>query len=256
MLANEFSKPEVRKTIETLWKISDFYKEKNRKFAEAVKELSELGYPDLSGGSMEVPFDNYSDNYRGTILSLEDIYANDDVVIRYTEDFHQKQLAKIRNMNKDGSKNGKYVSDMLHKGMDGFMSDEVYEKFYWRHLYEMMETVIECGMIPMLFCEGKYDSRIKFLKDAPKGRKLYRFERIDMKAAKAAIGNNACLGGAFPSQLLQFGTKEQVVEETKRLLGEAMPGGGYIFRCSAGLDGGKVENVIAMFETVREYGKY
>jgi hypothetical protein len=35
-----------------------------------------------------------------------------------------------------------------------------------------------------------------------------------------------------------------------------MPGGGYIFRTSSGLDGAKVDNVIALFETVKEYGKY
>ena len=42
----------------------------------------------------------------------------------------------------------------------------------------------------------------------------------------------------------------------KKLLDIAMPGGGYIFRCSAGINGAKEENVEAMFETVREYGRY
>ena len=77
-----------------------------------------------------------------------------------------------------------------------------------------------------------------------------------MKLDKQELKGVACLGGGFPSTLLQFGTKEQVKEEVKRLLDAAMPGGGYIFRTSAGIDAAKVENVEVMFQTVREYGKY
>ena len=256
-IALELSKPEVRKSIETLFEIGDFYRNQRARFGAIAKELVEMGYPNLAGGgAAQVPFDNYSDNYRGTIKSLSDLYIYEDEVIRYTEEFHAKQLESIRNMNKDGSKTGLYISHMLHKGIDGFMSDEHYEKFYWKHMREIMQAEIDVGLIPMMFCEGKYNSRLKYLKDSPKGRILFRFETIDMELAKKELKGVACLGGGFPSTLLQFGTKEQVVETCKRFLDQAMPDGGYIFRTSAGIDGGKTENVIAMFETVKEYGRY
>ena len=256
-LAMEFTKPEVRKSIETLMEMGDFYRKQRARFGEIVQELIDMGYPDLAGGgAAEVPFDNYSDNYRGTLKSLSDLYIYEEEVERYTEEFHARQLERIRNMNKDGSKTGQYISHMLHKGLDGFMSDEHYEKFYWRHMREMMQAEIDAGLIPMMFCEGKYNSRLKYLKDSPKGRILFRFETIDMPLAKQELKGVACLGGGFPSQLLQFGSKQEVIDTCKRFLDEAMPGGGYIFRPSAGLDGGKIDNVIAMFETVKEYGRY
>jgi len=256
-IALELTKPEVRKSFETLFAIGDFYRNQRKRFGEIVGELVGMGYPDLAGGgSAAVPFDNYSDNYRGTIKSLSDLYTYEDEVLRYIEEYHAKQLERIRNSNKDGSKNGLYITANLHKGIDGFMGDEHYEKFYWRHMRELMEVEIEAGLIPVMFCEGKYNSRLKYLKQAPKGKILYRFETIDMDLAKKELKGVACIGGGFPSTLLQFGTKEQVVEECKRFLDKAMPGGGYIFRTSAGLDGGKTDNVIAMFETVKEYGKY
>lgn len=251
------SKPEVKETIQKLWEVGEFYQKQRKAFADAVKEFAELGYPNLAGtGGIVSPFDNYSDNYRGTILSLEDLYVNPEVIEAYTNNFHKIQLEKIRNMNKDGRFTGKYVSTMLHKGIDGFMNDECYAHFYWPHLYEIMEEEIKAGMIPMMFCEGKYNTRLKYLKQSPAGRKLFRFETIDMKLAKQELKGVACIGGAFPSTLLQFGTKEQVREEVKRFLEDAMPGGGYIFRTSASIDAAKVENVEVMFETVREYGKY
>ena len=256
-VAMAFSRPEVKETIQRLWEVGEFYIKQRKLFADIVKEMGELGYPDLAAvGGIVHPFDAWSDNYRGTILSLEDLYINDDAVERFTGDFHAKQIQRILNMNKDGSLTGKYASTMLHKGIDGFMNDECYERFYWKHLYEIMEAEIKVGLIPMMFCEGNYTSRLKFLKQSPAGRKLFRFETIDLKKAKEDLKGVACLGGAFPSTLLQFGTKEEVREECKRLLDIAMPGGGYIFRTSASIDGAKTENVEVMFETVREYGKY
>ncbi len=256
-IAMELSRPDVRRSIEQLWAIADFYKAQRKKQAALRAEFREMGYPSLSGGGMAaIPFDCYSDNYRGTIKSLEDLYIYEEEVERFTEEFHRRQLRRIRASNPDGSKNGKYINSMLHKGIDGFMNDAHYERFYWRHMKEIMEAEIQAGMIPMMFCEGKYNTRLKFLKQAPAGRKLFRFETIDMALAKQELKGVACIGGGFSSTLLQYATPEQVREECKRFLETAMPGGGYIFRPSAGIDGAPVDNVIAMFETVREYGRY
>ena len=256
-VALELSKPEVRRSLEILFEIGDFYRKQRKRFGEIVQELVNMGYPDFwAGGAAAIPFDNYSDNYRGTVLSLSDLYTYEEEVLKYIEEYHQKQLQRIRNSNKDGSKNGLFITANLHKGIDGFMSDEHYEKFYWRHMKELMQAVIDAGLIPDMFCEGKYNSRLKYLKQAPKGKILYRFETIDIELAKKELKGVACIGGGFPSTLLQFGTKEQVVEETKRFLDKAMPGGGYIFRTSSGIDGAKIDNVIALFETVKEYGRY
>ncbi len=256
-VALELTKPEVRASLEELFRLGEFYRQQRKDYAALCAEFRELGYPSLAGGgAAAMPFDNYSDNYRGTIKSLEDLYIYEEEVERYTEEYHQAQLRKIRASNPTGAKNGRYINHMLHKGIDGFMNDEHYERFYWRHMKEIMEAEISVGLVPMMFCEGKYNTRLKFLKQAPAGRKLFRFETIDMELAKKELAGVACIGGGFSSSLLQFATPEKVREECKRFLEKAMPGGGYIFRTSAGIDGAKVDNVIAMFETVREYGRY
>ena len=66
-----------------------------------------------------------------------------------------------------------------------------------------------------------------------------------------------CIGGGFPSELLYFGTREQVADKAKEILDVAAPGGGFIFGLSAGLNAeAKPENVETLFDTVRTYGKY
>ena len=88
------------------------------------------------------------------------------------------------------------------------------------------------------------------------GKVFYHFEEVDMALAESKLGQIACIGGGFSPYLLNYGTKEQVVDECKRLLDICAPGGGFIFETAYGMDYAKDENVEAMFETVRTYGKY
>ena len=63
----------------------------------------------------------------------------------------------------------------MHKGMDGFLSDEHYERFYWRPFMRVIDAIIESGMIPYLFTEGKYSTRYEFLKQLPRGKCMVHF---------------------------------------------------------------------------------
>ena len=84
---------------------------------------------------------------------------------------------------------------------------------------------------------------------------LYHFEEVDMVEAKKKLGGIACISGGFPNYLLNYGTRQEVVDECKRLIDACAPGGGYIFETAYGMDYAKRENVEAMFETVHTYGK-
>jgi uroporphyrinogen decarboxylase len=64
-------------------------------------------------------------------------------------------------------------------------------------------------------------------------------------------------GGVDTQRVLGIGTPEQVREDVKRRLHDFMPGGGFIFNTVHNIQGNvPVENIIAMWETLQEYGKY
>ena len=253
-VAASFSQPEVKKTIQKLWEIDEKYKEFDQRAAAFAKEVEDAGYPIFIGGGAAVPFDAYSDGLRGTLNSLADIYERPEDVERYIEEFHEQQLERIRATK--GIGDGKHVFMALHKGMDGFMSDDTYEKFYWKHLKEIIETIIEVGKVPYIFTEGKYNTRLKFLADVPKGKVFYHFETVDMAEAKKILGDVACISGGLSAKIMNFGTKQEVIDETKRIIDVCAPGGGFIFETACGLDYCSHENVEAMFDTVRNYGKH
>ncbi len=254
MFCSLFGNPEMRETIQKMWQVSDLL-EANRKGMDSVKQaLYEAGYPHLRTGHAQVPFDVYSDFLRGTILSFTDIYDYPEEV----EKFMDESLESILNAIEagKGKNDGERVGMMLHKGLDGFISGTHYEKVYWKYLKKIIVAIVEAGKVPYLFCEGKYDSRLDFLADVPKGKVLYRFETIDLKTAKAKLGNSACFSGGYPVYLLDHGTKQQVIDECKRVLDICAPGGGYQFDADCGLNNAKPENVEALFETLHTYGKY
>jgi uroporphyrinogen decarboxylase len=75
---------------------------------------------------------------------------------------------------------------------------------------------------------------------------------------KAEFGNKIALMGCIDTQMLIEGTPEVARSETHRILEIMKPGGGYIASPSHDylLPETPVENVIAAYETIREYGTY
>jgi uroporphyrinogen decarboxylase len=80
----------------------------------------------------------------------------------------------------------------------------------------------------------------------------------DRKRLKQEYGDRITFWGGFDQQrVLPFGTPEQVSREARRLLDDFMPGGGFVFCAGHNIQTGvPPENVLALFDTIYEYGRY
>jgi len=64
-------------------------------------------------------------------------------------------------------------------------------------------------------------------------------------------------GGCDTQQVLPFGTPAEVREEVKRRIGDLAPGGGFVFNQVHNIQVGvPPENIVAMYDAVREFGAY
>lgn len=84
-------------------------------------------------------------------------------------------------------------------------------------------------------------------------------EHMDANELKAEFGDRLTFwGGGIDTQVtLPTGTPDQVRAKTKASLETFMPGGGFVFTPIHNMQPDiPVENVLAMLETVREFGKY
>jgi len=217
-------------------------------------EMATLGFPNILGGFTKAPFDTIGDTLRGTKGIIMDMYRQPDKLLAALESMTPIMIGMGLGA---AQQTGNPVIFMpLHKGADGFMSDEQFKRFYWPSLKQVIEGLIEGGCIPFLAAEGGYNSRLEVIRDIPKGKTIWMFDQTDMAKAKETVGDTLCLLGNMPSSKLNLGTPQDVKDYAKKLIDNAGKGGGFIMCNGAFFDHAKPENVKAMVDFTKEYGVY
>ena len=217
-------------------------------------ELTTLGFPNILGGFTKAPFDTIGDTLRGTRGIMMDIYRQPDKLLKAMEALVPIMISMgIGAMQQSGNPQ---IFIPLHKGADGFLSDEQFKKFYWPTLKQVMVGLIEGGCIPWPALEGHWDSRLKVIQDIPKGKTMWMVDQTDMAKVKETLGKNACIIGNVSSSMLRLATPDEVKAYCKKLIDTAGKGGGFIMGNGAFFDEAKPENVKAMVDFTKEYGVY
>ena len=144
----------------------------------------------------------------------------------------------------------------LHKGADGFMSPKQFEKFYWPSLKKVVDALVKEGIRPELFAEGSYTTRLETVNEFAKGEVAWLFDKTDMVKAKQILGKTCCISGNVPTSLVVTGDAKQTKEYCRRLIEICAPGGGFILAGGAQVDEGNQDNLHAMLEAAKEFGRY
>lgn len=253
-LAN-FGLPEVRDSLNRLADAGEILL-KARQGLGRFRQIAmqEMGFSTHIGGGAKAPFDVLADTMRASHGMIMDMYRNKDMVLKAIERITPLQ---IKGAVADANASGNPIIFMpLHKGADGFMSDEQFRNIYWPSLKEVILGLIEEGCVPLLFAEGGYKSRLSYLKELPKGKTLWLFDQTDMAEVKKKVGDRVCIAGNVPTGLMVTGTAQQVDDYCKKLIDICAPGGGFILTTGAGLDEGKAETTRAFIDASDKYGSY
>jgi hypothetical protein len=205
------------------------------------------------GGAGGAPFDAISDRYRGMHGAMLDMYRHPDELLEVLDRMSQRSMENAIPADPNTRGNPKRLFIALHRGADGFMSNKQYEKFYWPGLKAAMLKDIELGYVPMPFCEGKFDDRIEFFLEMPKGKVVVHLDLTDMFRAKEILKDHCCLMGNVPASLLQLGTPNDVDEYCRKLIEVCGKGGGLILTHGSSIDEAKPECLHAMIEATKKY---
>ena len=224
--------------------------------AEVSRQVIEAGYPNVRGMvfGAGAPFDHLADMLRGTTGIVKDIFRQPEQIIEAMEESIPASIAAIKQT--ADRVDTPVIFIPLHKGDDVFMSDKQFEKFYWPTFRKILLALIDEGLVPMPFAEGKFNRRINQIGDTPRSGVIWYFDQTDMKEAKKALGDVCCITGNTPSSLMVTGTPDQVRENCRQLIEDCAPGGGYILTGGAGINRGDPDNMRAMMAAAREYGTY
>jgi uroporphyrinogen-III decarboxylase len=217
-------------------------------------EVTAAGLPIITAGFTKAPFDFVGDTLRGTRGIMLDMYRCPD---KLQEAMDRITPLMIKMGVGTAMMSGNPMIFMpLHKGADGFLSDEQFKKFYWPAFRKVMMGLIEEGVVPMPAAEGSWTTRLEVLSDLPKGKTLWMIDNSDIAKAKKTLGKVGCLFGNVQSDLLALGTPQQIKDYVKKTIDICAPGGGYIVSNGAFFDQAKPENVHAVVDATKEYGVY
>ncbi len=256
MWINALADPDIRKTFQTLMDLADEQKKYQSIAMKAHMMAISRGYPAFRGmGIMAgAPFDHFADLLRGTRGIAMDMFRQPKKLHEAIDHQLKLTLSAIKNVPVTGNSTICFMA--LHKGDDTFMSDKQFDEFYWPGLRAIFMAMINEGLVPMPFAEGRYTNRLKQITDTPKSGVIWWFDQTDMAQAKKYLGNVACILGNVPTSVVKTGTVAQVKENCRKLIETCAPGGGYILAGGASLDTGNFENLKAMQEAAAEYGTY
>jgi len=251
-LALPFSFPPVRSAFEKLLKAGEQVAHNFQVTGKTGPMLQANGFTGMPGGPFcKAPFDFLGDTLRGTKGILTDMYRNPDDLLAACEAYVPVLTRPIiESCDRMGFP---CVTFPLHKGADGFMSQEQFEKFYWPTFKQVLMAFYEEGLTNSLFVEGSYDSRLEILaRDMPEKSCYTWFDQTDMKKVKDVLGGHFIVGGNVPPSLMSTGTVEDVEEYCGGLVDLFSDQPGYIMTFGCGFEWTTDEKVIAFRDSVRK----
>jgi len=202
------------------------------------------------------------------LLGMENLYikmyeepALVDAVMQHMVDFYAESSRRIL----DGAGD---LIDIFFIGNDlgsqtgPLLGPELFARFVLSHLKRLIDLGHDYGLKVQMHCCGGFEPLIPMLIDAGLDA-LHaiqpRCQGMDLSALKAAYGERMVFNGGIDSHhVLINGTPASVRENTRKVLGIMMSGGGYVAGASHDWVLGEtpVQNIVAMADAVREFGVY
>ncbi|MEM0332405.1 MAG: uroporphyrinogen decarboxylase family protein [Archaeoglobaceae archaeon] len=231
--------------------------------ADTSMELAKIGYPTIPMAWGYAPLDLIGDFLRDIKNIVLDLYRAGDKVKAAVEAVKPLIIkAATYSAPPENIRKQVFGTDVvecffpLH--LNEYLNPKLYNEFYWPSLKEVFKEVIKLGLTPFVLFEGKHDAHLETLLEAPKGKIVGVFEKTDARKVRDVLDNHVVLVSGPPNSLLISGTPQKVEEYMKKLLEDCKEGGMMIW---PGVDGGisrdaKPENVRAVIEAVKKYGRY
>ena len=139
---------------------------------------------------------------------------------------------------------------------------ELFQRFLLSHLKRLIDLGHAYNLKVQLHCCGGFATLIPLMIEAGLDG-LHAVQPscygMDLRSLKSTFGDKILFNGGIDSHhVLIEGTPKTVREQTREVLGIMMAGGGYVAGASHDtvLEETPVENVLAMFDAIHEYGLY
>ena len=234
--------------------IEYFKKLEKEGYSYQGKPVHALNY--VSGSGTDGPMTNAC-SIRGATAMCIDLYEDPDYAMELLNYITENTIARIKAIRKHLGQPEKSPSFGFADDSIALLSCEDYEKFvlpFHRRLIEELST-------------GEQPNSIHLCGDATRHFPAIVRE-LNVKAFDTGypvrhgelvrkLGGDVMISGGVHVDILRSGTPEQVTSETRRILDEVLPCRNFRIKEANNLSPRTPpRNILAMYETVKQYGKY
>lgn len=221
----------------------------------AMQAFAEAGYPVINAGGCGSPFEMFCGARSLIPFLTEDLMGIPDKLDKVFQMTQEFNLGVLEQQLSAPGVIGIWVGGW--RGTPADLSPEMFERFSWKYMRELAYTILEHDVIPIMHLDSNWDRGIEYFKEFPAHSIILHFDGMtDIFEARKVIGDKQCIMGDVPSTLLAFGSIDDVEGYCKKLIDEVGPRN-YVL--SSGCDtpyNAKLENVQAMVNSVRKFGKF
>lgn len=207
------------------------------------------GIPVLSPLAFTIPYEYFSGarSFRGLMLDLrripDKVEAAMDVAMPALVEKARQAMTALQPY-------GVWVGGW--RSASEFLSPKLWERFVFPYLKQLVDAIIQEGVVPILHFDSNWGRDLTYLKDFPKGRVVLSLDgATDIFKAKEILGGHMCLMGDVPPALLALGTPEEVNAYSHRLVDEIGPTGFILAQGCCIPPNARPECVAAMISAVR-----
>lgn len=220
-----------------------------KKFSE---ELSRPAVFNMRGAIL-MPYEFFNSVGRGIKELALDVRRHPEVLISALDAYYSTftKPAVTAMLEKDSSM---YVTDCYTALLGyGMLNPKQFERVYWPHLKQYIDTVVKADKTIYIFCESTMDRLSDFFADVPRGHIILHMELDSLYDVRKKCPK-ACLAGGMTTDLLGYKTSSECVDEAKRLIDTL--GEGFIMsqnKMMSFKNDCKRENLLAVNDFVRNY---
>jgi len=253
-----FASPEfvemAKRLAEAGRKVEDFF----QIVGDAQGELAQLGFPPFAsfapGGVGGAPFDTVASFLRSMKGSMLDMYRQPEKLIRACEMILERRIARAIPADTTHRDYPQKIAMPLWRGDPTFMSEVQFKKFYWPGLKKSLQTHVDLGYIPVPFFEAKFGNRLECMLELPKGKILASTDAGDAVRAKEILGGHTSLLVRCPNSCKVWSISK-LESFLKDVIDKCGKNGGLIIVILMP-DKAKIEDIQAMLESIKNYGRY
>ncbi|MFA0815516.1 MAG: uroporphyrinogen decarboxylase family protein [Anaerofustis sp.] len=224
-----------------------------QKVGQYYQGIEEAGSLNMMASAWLSPVDYILDFLRDFSGIMSDIKRTPELVRDAGLAILEELKPAIKSMAKPATQD-KAVFMPMHT--PAYLRPKDFEKVYWPSYKATVEYLTDCGFNVACYFEKKYGHLFDYLQDLPKQGVIGLFQEDDIRMTKEKLGKTMAVAGGLSTTLLEFGTKEECLDQVKGLIDDLCPGGGYFIAPDMPMMfpvDGKPENLKAVADYIRDY---